>query len=155
MPIPEFVVELRKHVGTAPLWLPAVTAIVVRDDEILLVKRSDNGLWSPVTGILDPGEEPAVAARREVMEETGVTISVDHLASISAGPLATHVNGDQARYLDHTFACTWVAGEPYPADDESTEARWFHHDELPTMKPVLLERIAVARSGESATQFRS
>ena len=39
---------------------------------MLLVKRSDNGAWTPVTGIVDPGEEPAVAAAREALEETGV-----------------------------------------------------------------------------------
>lgn len=39
--------------------------------------------------------------------------------------------------------------------DESTEAWWFHRDELPAMKTVLLERITFALSGESATRFRS
>ena len=37
-----------------------------------MVKRSDNGEWTPVTGIVDPGEEPAVGAVREALEETGV-----------------------------------------------------------------------------------
>ncbi len=70
MPIPEFVVELRRHVGDAVLWLPAVTAVICRDDELLLVRRSDNGTWTPVTGIMDPGEEPAGCAVREAREET-------------------------------------------------------------------------------------
>ncbi len=65
MPIPDFVVELRQHVGDAVLWLPAVTAVIRRDDQLLLVRRSDNGIWSPVTGIMDPGEEPAACAVRE------------------------------------------------------------------------------------------
>src|SRR4029453_18535913 len=59
MPIPPFVVELRELVGTHQLWLPGVTAIILRDDEVLLTERADNGEWAPVTGILDPGEEPA------------------------------------------------------------------------------------------------
>ncbi len=109
MPIPEFVVELREHVGQAELWLPGVTAVIVRDDSILLVRRSDNGQWTPVTGIVEPGEDPGVAARREALEETGTTISVNRLASISAGEPVTHANGDRAVYLDHTFACTWSA----------------------------------------------
>ncbi|WP_179714451.1 NUDIX domain-containing protein, partial [Nocardioides lianchengensis] len=110
MPIPPFVVELRKLVGTHELWLPAVTAVVVHEDRVLLTLRADNGQWAPITGIVDPGEEPGVAARREALEETGVEISVDRLASVSASPQITHANGDLGVYLDVTFACSWLSG---------------------------------------------
>lgn len=154
MPIPEFVVELRRHVGDAVLWLPGVTAVIRRDDELLLVRRADNGAWAPVTGIMDPGEEPAVTAVREAREETGVEIRVDRLAAVSSGIEVTHVNGDRAVYLDHAFACTWVAEEAHVADDESVDVRWWPRDGLPDMKPELLERIDAALSGETATRFR-
>jgi ADP-ribose pyrophosphatase YjhB (NUDIX family) len=155
MPIPDFVVELRRHVGTAELWMPAVTAVVRRGNELLLVRRADNGHWSPVTGILDPGEEPAVAARREVLEETGVEVVVDRLAAITSGLRVTHVNGDLAVYLDHTFACTWVSGEARVGDDESLEVRWWPVDGLPDMAAELLERIDAALSAEERTRFRA
>ncbi|MEX0428241.1 NUDIX domain-containing protein [Nocardioides sp. DS6] len=155
MPVPEFILELRKHVGHAELWLPGVTAVVRRDDELLLVRRSDNGQWSPVTGIVDPGEDPGVTARREALEETGVRVTVDRLVSISAGERVTHANGDLAVYLDLTFACTYVSGEAHVADDESTEVGWFPLDGLPPMKDALHERIAAALSGEVATRFRA
>jgi 8-oxo-dGTP pyrophosphatase MutT (NUDIX family) len=74
VPIPDFIVELRRHVGTSNLWLPGVTAVVRRGPEILLVRRSDTGEWTPVTGIVDPGEDPGVTARREVLEETGMAV---------------------------------------------------------------------------------
>jgi len=154
MPIPDFVVELRRQVGDAVLWLPAVTAVVRRDDELLLVRRSDNGTWSPVTGIMDPGEEPAGCAVREAREETGVEIRVDRLAAVTSGIEVTHVNGDRAIYLDHAFACSWVSGEPYVADDESVDVRWWPITGLPDLKPVLLERIDAALSDEVATRFR-
>ena len=105
--------------------------------------------------IIDPGEEPAVSAAREAMEETGVEIRVDRLASVGSGTVVTHPNGDRARYLDLTFACTWLSGEPYVADDESLDARWWPLAELPPMAPVLLERIEAALSGEEAARFRS
>lgn len=155
MPIPDFIVALRTRIGTTELWLPGVTAVILRGDDILLVRRADNGAWTPVTGILEPGEDPGVGAGREALEETGVTITVDRLASVSAGDRVTHANGDRAVYLDHTFACTWLSGEAYVADDESTDVGWFPLARLPEMSEMFLERIEAARSGEAATRFRS
>lgn len=153
MPIPPFVVELRKLVGTHQLWLPAVTAVVLRGDEILLTKRVDNGEWAPITGIVDPGEEPGVAARREALEETGVEVSVDRLASVSVSPQITHNNGDLGLYLDLTFACTWLGGEARVGDDENTDVRWWPLDALPQMAPFLVARIEAVLAAETATRF--
>ncbi len=157
MAVPGFVLDLRRYVGHAPLWLPAVTAVVRRiegsTEQLLLMRRSDNDAWSPVTGIIEPGEQPAVAAQREVLEETGVHISVDRLASVAAEPLTTHLNGDQAYYLDHTFACTWISGNAYSADDESVDVAWVRVSELPPMAAVLRRRIDVVLSGQLQTSF--
>jgi ADP-ribose pyrophosphatase YjhB (NUDIX family) len=145
MPIPEFIVRLRERIGHDLLWLPGATAVVFKGDEVLLVRRSDNGQWAPVTGIVDPGEHPADTAAREVLEETGVRCEVQGLASVNVTEPMTHVNGDRAQYLDHTFRCRFVSGAPYPADDESVDAGWFALDELPPMKDELLARILSAR----------
>jgi ADP-ribose pyrophosphatase YjhB (NUDIX family) len=155
VPIPDFVRELRRHVGTADLWLPGVTAVVRRGDELLLVRRADNGQWAPVTGIVDPGEDPGVTARREVLEEAGVTVTVDRLAWVQALPLITHANGDRAAYLDHTFACTYVSGQAHVADDESTDVGWFPVHALPRMQDGLAERVACVLEDDPVTRFRS
>jgi 8-oxo-dGTP pyrophosphatase MutT (NUDIX family) len=154
MPIPEFIVDLRRMVGTAELWLPGVTAVIRRADEVLLVQRSDNLQWTPVTGIVDPGEEPAVAARREAMEETGVEIAVDRLASVGVVGPVTYPNGDRSSYLDHVFACTWLTGEAHVADDESVAVGWFGLGELPPMREELVSRIEAAVAGEERARFR-
>jgi predicted RNase H-like nuclease/8-oxo-dGTP pyrophosphatase MutT (NUDIX family) len=153
-PVPDFVVAIREKVGSEhPLWLPGVTAVIRRAEEVLLVKRSDNGRWTPVTGIVDPAEEPAVAAAREALEETGVRVRVDRLASTAAHGEVVHVNGDRAAYLDLTFACTWLEGEAHVADDESSEVRWFPLDHLPPMSEVMVRRIEAATSGEREARF--
>ncbi len=148
MPIPEFIVELRRHVGHAPLWLIGCTAVVVRECEpvpqVLLVRRSDTGVWSPVTGIVDPGEDPHVAAVREVWEEACVRAEIRSLVWVSAGDLVQHVNGDQARYLDHTFRCRYLDGVPLVGDDENLEAAWFAVDALPPMPRHLADRVVAA-----------
>lgn len=152
-PVPEFVVAIREKIGHDALWLPAVTAVIRRGHEVLLVERSDNGRWAPVTGIVDPGEEPAIAAAREALEETGVVISVDRLASTDAHPEIVHANGDRAAYLDLTFACTWVEGQARVADDESTDVRWWPIDALPPMGELMVRRIEAALSDEREARF--
>jgi 8-oxo-dGTP pyrophosphatase MutT (NUDIX family) len=124
VPTPDFVLELRRHVGTRPLPLVGVTAVIVRDDEVLLGRRSDNGRLTPITGIVDPGEEPADAAVREAAEEAGVRIRAERLAWVHQIPRVTYANGDQSDYLDLVFACRWLSGEPVPVDGEMTEVGW-------------------------------
>ena len=135
MATPDFIVELRELIGHRPLSLVGVTAVILRDDEVLLGRRSDNGALTPVTGIVDPGEEPADAAVREASEEAGVVIEVEQLAWVHQIPRVTYSNGDQADYLDLTFRCRWVSGMPEPLDGELTEVGWFPlpgPDEVPS-----------------------
>ena len=154
MAIPDFVLELRKAIGNAPLWLSGTTAVIFRGDEILLIRRAEDGEWSPVTGVIDPGEEPADTAIREAMEEAGVVIEVQRLCSISATPTITYSNGDRARYIDHTFRCRYVSGEPRPDDEETTDVRWFRIGEMPEMKSHFTERIQAAMSETGPAEFR-
>jgi predicted RNase H-like nuclease/ADP-ribose pyrophosphatase YjhB (NUDIX family) len=153
-PVPEFILEIRQRIGNHPLWLPGVTAVITRGgSEVLLVRRADNGQWTPVTGIVDPGEEPAFAAAREALEETGVVIRVDRLAATAVHPEITYDNGDRASYLDLTFACTWLEGEAHVADDESSEVRWWPLAGLPPMSDLMLDRIEAATSSEREARF--
>ena len=148
MPVPDFVVALREHIGHDPLWLIGTTAVVLRagatGDEVLLVRRSDNGRWAPVTGVVDPGEHPATTAVRECREEACVDAVVDRLVMVSVSHRIEHTNGDLAQYCDLTFRCRWTGGEARVGDDESTEVAWFPVDGLPELRRDLAERIATA-----------
>ena len=152
-PVPDFVLAIREKIGHDPLWLPGVTAVIRRGDQVLLVRRADNGHWTPVTGIPEPGEEPAVAAAREALEETGVRVRADRLASTGVHGEVVHANGDRATYLDLTFACTWLKGEAHVADDESSDVRWWPLTALPPMSDVMLARIDAALSDEREARF--
>jgi 8-oxo-dGTP pyrophosphatase MutT (NUDIX family) len=146
VPVPEFIVALRQHIGHAPLWLVGITAVVIRDQQVLLIQRSDNQAWTPVTGIVEPGENPADCAVREVLEESGIHAVARRLAWVHVTRPIVHVNGDHAQYLDHVFRMDWVAGEPFPADDESLEARWFDVSKMPLMSGGMRRRIELASS---------
>jgi 8-oxo-dGTP pyrophosphatase MutT (NUDIX family) len=158
MPTPEFVLSLRSKIGHDPLWLTGVTAVVTRGDgdglEVLVVRRSDTGAFTPVTGIVDPGEEPAVAAEREVLEEADVVAVAERLALVQVIPEITYPNGDRAQYLDVVFRCRYVSGEPFPADGENTEAFWRRADDLPAMSSDMRARVDAALADEREARFR-
>lgn len=159
MPTPDFVLALREKIGHDELWLPGVTAVIRREGaagtEILLVRRADNHAWTPVTGIVDPGEDPGRAACREALEEAGVEIRVDRLAQVAAGERVAYPNGDRNVFLDHTFACTWIAGVAHVADDESIDVGWFAPQRTPPLSERIRQRIDVALSDEVAARFVS
>ncbi len=145
MPIPDFIVRLRQKIGHDLLWLPGATAVVFNGDDVLLVRRSDNRAWTPVTGIVDPGEHPSQTATREVMEETGIACAVDALVWVNVTEPVVHANGDQAQYLDHTFRCRYLGGVAHVADDECSDVGWFPANDLPGLAQVFEERIRRAR----------
>lgn len=160
MPVPEFIVETRKKIGTDLMWLPSVCAVVLRDSadqsdwavpEVLLVKRADNGEWTPVTGIADPGEEAHDTAVREVLEETGVRVTPAAILGVgSVGPV-THGNGDLASYMSVQIRCEAVdpAQEPVVGDDESVDVGWFPISNMPVTDPKW--RLVI---GDAAAQRR-
>jgi 8-oxo-dGTP pyrophosphatase MutT (NUDIX family) len=154
MPTPQFILDLRAKVGHDMLWLPGVTAVVFDDDgRVLLVKRADNGRWALVTGILEPGEQPAVGALREVEEETGVIAEAERLLSVTALPQVEYYNGDVTTYLDVTFRCRFVSGEARVNDDESVDVGWFGLDELPDLLDRHHEAIRDALASDSTARF--
>jgi len=153
MATPDFVLALREKIGTHPLWLSGVTAVVLRDDDVLLVRRADSGAWTPVTGIIDPGEQPAVAAARETVEEANVVASVDSLTWVRVTEPIVYSNGDQTQYLDLIFRCSYVSGDAFPTDGENTEAAWFALDALPEMSDDMRRRIQSAVDFDGTTRF--
>lgn len=157
MPTPEFVLSLREGIGHQLLWLPGVSGVVIDDDgRLLLGRRADNALWAVVSGILEPGEEPARAIVREVLEETGVSVEVIALTAVSTTETVEYPGGDLARYLDVCFWCRPTGGEAHVADDESTEVAWFAPDAVPhdlttTSKARIARTLAYARATESGS----
>jgi 8-oxo-dGTP pyrophosphatase MutT (NUDIX family) len=153
MATPDFVLALREKIGNAPLWLSGVTAVVLDGDRVLLVRRSDTGEWTPVTGIVDPGEQPAVAAERETVEEANIVAVAEALTWVQVTDPIRYANGDESQYIDMVFRCRFVSGEPFPADGENTDAAWFQVDALPAMSDNMRERIRSATGFTGTTRF--
>ena len=107
---------------------PAAEAVIVdRDGRVLLGRRALDpgaGLWDLPGGFLEETEEPLVALRREVREETGLEIEPDAFVGFYLEP-----------YDGRTVLClTWrarVDAGTERAGDDLTELRWFEPGELP------------------------
>lgn len=114
------------------LWLPGASAVVVNSDgHLLLGRRSDTFQWALISGILEPGEQPADAIVREVFEEAGILIRAEAVTSLSTDEPVLYQNGDWAQYLNITFLCSVAQGEAFAADDDNVEIGWFAPDALP------------------------
>jgi 8-oxo-dGTP pyrophosphatase MutT (NUDIX family) len=136
------------------LWLSTAAGVVFDPGgRVLLGRRSDTGNWALPGGIIDPGEEPADAAIREIFEETGVIAVPERLVSVGVAAPITYRNGDQVQYLDHTFRCRAVGGEARVNDSESVEVGWFRLEALPRLSGRTLTLLESATCGEAEASF--
>ncbi|MFI0961535.1 NUDIX hydrolase [Streptomyces sp. NPDC021080] len=145
MATPDFIRTIRAFAGHQLLWLPGVSAVVFDDGgRVLLGQRSDSHKWALISGIPDPGEQPAACAVREVYEETAVHIEVERVVMIQAGGQVTFANGDVCQFMDTTLRCRAVGGEARVNDDESLHVAWFDVNALPKLDDYALRRIKQA-----------
>jgi 8-oxo-dGTP diphosphatase len=111
---------------------PKVAAAVLVETEqgVLLVRRLNEprqGLWSVPAGFIDAGEDPAEAARRECLEETGLQVEITGLLGIVAG--REHRNGAD---IVIAYRAT-ITGGALQAGDDAGEAAFFPRGALPEL----------------------
>src|SRR5271167_4924204 len=105
----------------------AVNAIVFNEQrQVLLVKRTDNGLWCIPGGHVDLGETLVQACLRELVEETGLTGEVIRLAGIYSDPKnSLHIaQGSEWHTVCVTFLCKIIGGT-ITSSEETSEIRYF------------------------------
>ncbi len=109
----------------------AVGALVVNDDkELLLIKRTDNGMWLYPTGWCDIGYSPAEVAIKEVREETGIEFEIDRVAMVLDG-LQLGLVGVPAMYSIVFFGHA-VSGDLQGLEHEVSDIGWFGRNTLPS-----------------------
>lgn len=111
---------------------------------MLLVRRSDTGEWALTTGCLEPGEQPAAGAIREVREEAGVEVAVERLLAVESLPLSVGPNGDQVYWVAVGVRCRLVSGVAHVNDDESVAVGWFDPAEVPPLPAHQARCLALA-----------
>ena len=108
----------------------AVAVLLERDTQVLLVKRANaphRGLWTLPAGFVNAGEDPALAAVRECLEETSLAVKVTGILDIHAG--REHTRGSDFVI----FYRGQVTGGALHADDDASAAEWFERGHLPAL----------------------
>ena len=104
-----YIMDLRAYAGHRPL-IQVGAAVLVEDGEgrLLLQKRTDDHLWSfSAAGSMEPGESAEETARRELLEETGLTAYSLELLGVYSGKEEHHIypNGDEVYNVEFFFSC--------------------------------------------------
>ena len=107
-------------------------AAVFHDGRLLLIRRSDDGLWALPGGITDPGETLARTAQRELWEEAGLAGRVVELLGIFD---SRRWQSEKRIHFYHAVFRVEVDGPQPRPTDESTAAAYFAADELPPLSP--------------------
>ncbi len=109
--------------------------------KVLLVRRADNNRWAVPGGYMEPGESVAEACTREVWEETGLNIQVNHLVAVYSTPhkLLEYPDGNRWQLVVLHFAAEVVDGD-FRTSNETTEVNYFSHIETKDLDMGKLDR---------------
>lgn len=120
--------------AATPKHSVSVAGVVVRDDgRVLVIKRDDNGHWEAPGGVLELDESFEAGVRREVLEETGLEVTVERLTGVYKN--LTH------GIVALVYRCRPTAGETR-ATEEAREIRWMTKEEVQSaMVPAFSIRV--------------
>jgi len=154
----DYVKELRALVGHRRLILCG-SSVVIRNEkgELLLQQRVyPEGRWCFPGGLMELGESTEDTARREVFEETALTVGALELIGVYSGPdsLCRAANGDEWYVVNVSYTTNEYSGELKINDGESAALRWFRIEEIPetlvaTHKKILADYLRMMQKKSS------
>ncbi len=131
----------------------AVSAAIIRQDSglpdrALIVRRAKppaTGLYTLPGGVVEAGETLHAAIKREVSEETAVTIEPVAFAGYREIIVRDADGRAERHFVVMAFVCRFVSGEPV-LNEELAEARWMEAHEIAPLKTTdgLAEIVATA-----------
>ncbi len=112
---------------------------------ILLVRRADNGRWAVPGGYMEAGESVAEACAREVWEETGLRVRVGQLISVHSNPhiLIEYPDGNRYQLVVLHFIAKPTGGE-LSISDETTELGYFSQADIKDVDASDLDKARIA-----------
>ena len=131
----DYIHYIRSMVGHKKIILNFAGGVIIKDGKILLQKRTDSLKWGLPGGAVELGESYQDAARREILEETGLNVSITDLQGIYSDPsyVAEYPNGDQAQTIVASFYCEVLSETELFDKNETVECRYFPFSDLPPL----------------------
>ncbi|NYF58811.1 NUDIX hydrolase [Micromonospora purpureochromogenes] len=119
-----------------PNSIVVAVTVFVQDEHgrVLLIQRTDNGLWALPGGAQDFGEYIAETAVRETREETGVEVEVTGVVGIYTNPnhVVEYSDGEVRQQFSICFRGRYVGGK-LTTSDESSAVRWVPREDLDSL----------------------
>ncbi len=140
----DYIKEQRKIVGHAPITIPhAVVVLFNKQGQVLLEERADDGYFDFPGGAVDPGEEVVDAAKRELLEETGLIANKLELFKVYTGEITHYVyfNGDEIYGIDSVFICKDYSGDLKPQKEEVKELKFYDLNNFPNKMSIRNKQI--------------
>ncbi|RCW44678.1 ADP-ribose pyrophosphatase YjhB (NUDIX family) [Halopolyspora algeriensis] len=113
----------------------AVAAIVRNESgDVLMIERTDNGLWAVPGGAQDIGETTREAAMREIREETGIEVEVTGIVGIYSDPrhVIAYDDGEVRQEFSIVFHAQPTGGE-LRTSSESRRVHWVEPEHIETL----------------------
>jgi 8-oxo-dGTP pyrophosphatase MutT (NUDIX family) len=132
-----YISELRKYIGSKPIFNIGATIIVMNDNnEILLNLRSDTNTWGIIGGSVEIGESLEETAARELWEEAGLKAEHFELLDVLSGKdlFFRYPNGDETYTIIVLYKAIGITGELRINDDESLCLQYFSLDYPPKLE---------------------
>ncbi|GMA17342.1 NUDIX domain-containing protein [Deinococcus metallilatus] len=131
----DYVRDLRAVIGPRPVNFVGAAGLIQNErGELLLLRRVGSERWGLVTGISELGEALEETLRREMREETALTLHrAELLDMLSPDRLSQVANGDRFYSYTALFRVTEWSGDPVPDGVEIAELRFFPAGDLPPL----------------------
>ncbi|MBM7540277.1 NUDIX domain-containing protein [Amphibacillus cookii] len=114
---------------------PGIAVIILNEEnQVLLQKRADVGLWGIPSGHVEIGETVSEAAIREIKEETNLDIRINKLIGVYSDPDSqtfVYPNGKTIHFITTCFLAEIIGGELKCNSNESLEIKFFGQEVLP------------------------
>ena len=98
--------------------------------KMLFIRRADNDRWAIPGGYMEPGESLSEACKREVLEETGLSVEIQRLIGVYTSPnlRLEYPDGNKWQLVAFYFEVIVIGGE-LALSEETTDIRYFSQSE--------------------------
>ena len=130
-----YIEDLRAIIGHRQIILNGSIAFIEnpRGQILMQQRRYPYGKWGLPGGLMELGESTEETVRREILEETGLTLGKLTLFGVYSGKnyLCTAQNGDEFYVVTTVYTTNEYYGEVSVTDDESLTLEWVNIGTLP------------------------